>query len=364
MSRIEEPSVSLAATSHWAQLDGLRAIAIILVLISHYTPNTVWAVWLPSGHEGVRLFFVLSGFLITGILLDAKSRIEDDRITSGKALGVFYARRALRILPLFYGVLIIGAIIGISSIRESFLWQVFYLSNFYLIKIGEFQNPISVYWSLAVEEQFYLVWPFLIIFVSRRFLPLALVVAILLGPLSRILFQPSFGAMTNLIPVTCLDSLGAGGLLAWWLSHSGRSQKGFILLGIIAFPAYIVTRFLEDLDAPNHLDFLVQTFRASFYTWLIWYAVLGPKNFWGKFLELRWMQYIGRISYGLYVLHMIPTLFTFRIPGIESQPVLRVLVLLVLTFAMAMISWHFYEAPINSLKSRFTYNKPANVSET
>lgn len=114
------------------QLDGLRALAVFAVLWTHYVPPALWPLGLNPGHFGVQLFFVLSGFLITGILLQERSATLSGPQTMVTALRQFYLRRFLRIFPLFYAVLLVAFLVNIPLVRESLPWHVFYLSNVYL----------------------------------------------------------------------------------------------------------------------------------------------------------------------------------------------------------------------------------------
>lgn len=145
--------------AYMPHLDGLRAFAVGLVIYSHWMPGH-YQFKLPWGSAGVQLFFVLSGFLITGILLRCRTSVA--RLS---ALRAFYVRRILRIFPLFYCVLLLAYVLNIEPVRETVFWHLPYLSNFYFFSIGRWDGDISHFWSLAVEEQFYLFWPAIVMFV-------------------------------------------------------------------------------------------------------------------------------------------------------------------------------------------------------
>src|SRR5208337_4189358 len=157
-------------------LDGIRALAVIAVMIQHFDPGTVR--WIKLGHVGVRVFFVLSGFLITGILLQARQSAEIDGLSKWRVLRNFYARRFLRIFPIYYLVILVTWVAGIAEMRESVGWNLSYLSNFYFYQRGTGNYSVTHLWSLAVEEQFYLLWPLLILFLPRKWLAGAIVSAI------------------------------------------------------------------------------------------------------------------------------------------------------------------------------------------
>jgi peptidoglycan/LPS O-acetylase OafA/YrhL len=169
------------------QLDGLRAFAVFAVMLHHFLPlNRVLPEdFVTLGSLGVRLFFVLSGFLITGILLRCRQRASDGETKPSQQLRRFYVRRFLRIFPVYYVTLGIVALLNLPTVRESFFWHVAYLSNFLFSFLGRFEGPLSHFWSLAVEEQFYLLWPWLIVFAPRRFLHGIILMTVISAPVFR-----------------------------------------------------------------------------------------------------------------------------------------------------------------------------------
>src|SRR5262245_45608829 len=154
-----EPLKSGAPDSpaHMPQLDSLRALAFFGVAVSHWLMAEFPLATL--GGTGVQLFFVLSGFLITGILLDYRRAQESNtRLSAGSVLRTFYARRFLRIFPLFYGVIAVAVVLNTGPIRELWPWHALYASNFlYAANHPTAGDPFTHFWSLAVEEQFYFV---------------------------------------------------------------------------------------------------------------------------------------------------------------------------------------------------------------
>ena len=169
-------------------LDTIRAFAVFLVLIAHwgpyFSPHTVPAlikdVLIPNGLFGVNLFFVLSGFLISGILLKEKIANEGHQ---GRTIKVFYIRRFLRIFPIYYLVIFIAYALN-PGVREYIWYYVGYSSNILPAKVL-FDSPLVHTWSLAIEEQFYLIWPWLLIFVNRKYIKHVLLGFILIGIATR-----------------------------------------------------------------------------------------------------------------------------------------------------------------------------------
>ena len=176
------------------------------------------------GVYGVWLFFVLSGFLITGILL----RVRDQGTDIGAALGTFYARRVLRIVPLYLVVVLTGAVVGIgTSFRHDLIWHVAYLSNWLYALRGTWGDVATPLWSLAIEEQFYLIWPLLILLTPRRYLRRSLVLVVAIGPIARIAFMIAFGAWSVRMLTPTLsefDVLGLGAALAAVRHYGGASS--------------------------------------------------------------------------------------------------------------------------------------------
>jgi peptidoglycan/LPS O-acetylase OafA/YrhL len=195
------------------ELDGLRGIAISLVLISHFWDQEVPIM---DGHAGVRLFFVLSGFLITNILLQCRGEADRGAATAGTLLLAFYARRCLRIFPTYYLLLAAIRIFDVDQIHATIWWHAAYASNILAAVRGGFDRVTAHYWTLSIEEQFYLFWPFVILFLPRSKLSIVAIALVAIGILSRpvalCLNINSVALYTN--PFASLDAFGLGALLA------------------------------------------------------------------------------------------------------------------------------------------------------
>ena len=355
------------------QLDALRAFAVLAVLVGHFSPLASKLHTLTTltdlGGLGVRLFFVLSGFLITGILLRSKEHCEKNRLPVSHAFRQFYARRVLRIFPLFYLVLGLAAVLNIPPVRQTFAWHAAFLTNFYMFLHG-WGGATNHFWSLAVEEQFYLVWPWIILLVSRRRLQAAILVTIALGPLFRLFFGLGTGNVaTVILPLSCLDTLGVGALLALRKDQIARQQsreypfgKAGLLLGFAALGVFILLRATHQAWMIGYALFDLGA--ALLAGWVVLRASTGFRGPIGKLLEIKPLIYLGTISYGIYVYHnFIPYLMykTLGLPSIADLlklPYARPLDSLLeggIAIFVAALSWHFFERPINNLKRYFKY---------
>jgi peptidoglycan/LPS O-acetylase OafA/YrhL len=362
---------------HMAQLDGLRAVAVSAVMLQHF--------WLgPSlfdfGAMGVRLFFVLSGFLITGILLKSRELLDTGEQRPSFALGRFYIRRFLRIFPLYYAVLLGAWLLRLWGTRGEMGWHLAYLTNVDLYLRGRWWGDISHFWSLAVEEQFYLCWPLIILLVPRRRLPAVALGAVLAAPLFRFAASSITGnTMGSILPFGCLDSLCLGAYLAMGADaglrdhplvrpvHGRLAWAG--LVGVVA-SAISVRMGIAPLFWKSITDFAV----ALPCAWLVSRAATGLGGVPGRFLELRPIRYLGMISYGLYIYHYVLQSALPRLATLAGHPhLLDVLApdrhLTVwypvfyasATVVVASVSWHAFEGPINLLKARFEYRRPPAV---
>jgi peptidoglycan/LPS O-acetylase OafA/YrhL len=355
------------------QLDALRAFAVLAVLASHFSPGTskffTFTRLIDLGGLGVRLFFVLSGFLITGILLRSKSYCEKDGLSVLHAFRQFYARRVLRIFPLFYLVLGLAAVLNIPPVRQTFAWHATFLTNFYIFLHG-FNHPTNHFWSLAVEEQFYLAWPWVILLLSRRRLRAAILVTIAVGPVFRLFFGLGTGSYaTPYLPLSCLDTLGVGALLALRKDQIANPQcrkypfgKAGLLLGFAALAVFILLGSMHQGRIIGYAIFDVGA--ALLAGWVVLRASTGFRGPIGKLLEAKPLIYLGTISYGIYVYHKFIPYVMYKILGFRS--IVDVLGLpnawpldsLLkggITVFVAALSWHYFERPINNLKRYFRY---------
>lgn len=315
-------------------LDGLRAVAFLMVFFQHYAA-------IPWGWAGVNIFFVLSGFLITGILFD--SRDDSHRARN------FYIRRTLRIFPLYYGVFFVVLILTpIFHWRWSSYWLAWplYLANFLPFisqKVLTDGSPLQLaawawlkpalipglvlylghFWSLCVEEQFYFAWPWIVFRMrSRRALVWTCGLVVVIVPLLRVLVQhtaPAWMLQAGLLDRATpfqLDALLLGGLVALLLRGPYRKRlfaTGKIVTLVAAIAAGFVLIVGVAHSYPNWRD--GYPYPSWTYTWGLTFinllaagiivTVLQPSGPIYRFLSLRPLRWVGRISYGAYVLHGI-----------------------------------------------------------
>lgn len=361
-----------AGPRHMQQLDGLRAIAVLLVCWHHWMPRR-YHLGINWGSTGVDLFFVLSGFLITGILLACRRSLEQGRQGVAFTARRFYARRFLRIFPLYYAVLALASVV--FTLEPGILLSLWtYTFNLWGAWRGQLSGSwVSHFWSLAVEEQFYLVWPWVILLVPRRALVPVVCATLAVGPLSRwILFTAGapFDAM-RMVTTSCLDLLAGGALFAILVERVGleallrtRVARVTGLAGAVLFlwGAWIQVRG-GGVSGATALEVFVVYTRWPFFAWLVLAAAHGFRGALGRFLTARPMLYVGKVSYGVYVFHAF-ALVLDRVGLASFHPLLRCVVYLASTLVVSGLSWSLFESRINALKDRFPYEAPAQANAT
>lgn len=349
------------------QLDALRAFAVGAVMVHHFADVESLPFGLgqiPFGFLGVRLFFVLSGFLITGILLQAREAVQKQEQSPWFSMRQFYARRFLRIFPLYYFVVFVLLIVNIPPTRDVSAWLLTYTFNIQLSIQGWFPENISHFWTLSVEEQYYLIWPWLVLFVPfRRILPVVVVV-ILLGPAFRTyaVIAELNEVATYCFTLSSLDTLGMGSLLAilslrWGTDRLGSVLDRFVLpAGLFATAILLIV-----LHTGIHWESYVVALDLSvglIFCWLIFKASRGFRGHVGTFLTMKPLVYLGRITYGLYVYHLFVPLLVhpamaalgLDIPG---RGWANLVISSAVTVLVASLSWHILEKPLNDLKRLF-----------
>ena len=363
-------------------LDGLRAFAFLLVFFFH-------AQFGYFGWVGVQLFFVLSGFLITGILLDMKR----DLPTAGYFIK-FYGRRFLRIFPLYYLYLFLFAQLAnylfehkirrayVSMFWEQFPYALVYAYNFFMAtsKFVLTSQFVTHLWSLAVEEQFYIFWPLVVFLTPARHLKRVFLAAIGLAPLLRLAVlifyqQAPFEILGDpdtavyALPFSHLDAFAIGALLN--LGVSIPKAKAQFLALLVGFPLLgMLTDFLSTGQWNFNNGFGLPLLLPNAYKPVWGYSILNylfmlliygvaREGWFVRVLEHAWMRYLGRISYGLYVYHYIILWLTTEVVFPELPPLPGAAIALPLTILVASVSFRFFEKPITDLKDRWFPFKPA-----
>lgn len=362
---------------HFLGLDGLRGLAILMVMFGHFIvvgknlePSTPWHRFLQSGYLGVDLFFVLSGFLITGILIDTKHRSPYFR--------VFYWRRALRIFPLYYGLLAISwlTVVWLTpgdrlllTGNDSPLWFWLYASNIGMALKGTWLDcpswiGLGHFWSLAVEEQFYLVWPLLVYWLPGKWLERLCVFLIvcspwIMHPLANWIGDVPAYAST----LSRLGVLAAGGWLAvqWrrpqmWSALSGYFHYFATGLGLLLLLERTVLPSLSGYESTIVLLLGVA---------LVGMAVNGTGRFSAGFFKSSILRWLGKYSYGIYVYHhaLKPVWIYFLweksivpwVGGGWAGTLLYTAVATVFSLLLAWLSWRFFEAPLLAHKSLISF---------
>ena len=360
-------------------LDGIRGLAILAVLWHHFViysgfepavrlDHHLWSTGL-SAWVGVDLFFVLSGFLITGILYDSRS--------SGRYYFSFFGRRALRILPLYYGFLAVAFLVvppfleppASEQLTRDQAWYWLYLINVKVAWDG-WQEPIHLghFWSLAIEEQFYLIWPLVVRTLSRRRLLIVCMVCFF-GALGLRFLLPNWLSPLSvyvLMP-TRMDALAAGAALAL----IARGDDGLKALGrwpVVVFALFVVLASFVYVwkKKISYLDPLIQTVGysvlAAGFAALISVGLTSRRgSMVRRTLGSVPLTVLGKYSYALYVFHhpivlimrnfglqvgLVPTAFGSQLPGLLVFGGVAA----TLSFACALLSWRFVEAPMLRLK--------------
>lgn len=344
--------------NYFPGLDFVRGLAIILVVLYHYFP------FFKIGWIGVDLFFVLSGFLITTKLLECRN--EDNFFQN------FYLRRILRLFPIYFLALI--AFYTLSPVffsdkqngsvfdfyNQNWVWFFTFTQNFLFIKKGPAPEPYLMhFWSLAIEEQFYLLWPFLVYFCRRESLFKCILISIFFSALFFRIY--SHQTSQSFAPyyfhlVARADSLAAGAFLAI-LQMSKKEINKFWGVGILLF---FIAIFLSALVKFKNVDFdnpylltVGYSITCMFFTLVCYRAIKHPMMS-KKYLVVK---YLGKISYGIYVYHLPIFLagnyllknFIFQIGVFQF---FSNLLLLVITIVVSSLSYRFIELPFIKLKGK------------
>jgi peptidoglycan/LPS O-acetylase OafA/YrhL len=371
---------------HIPGLDGVRGLAILLVMFSHFIvvgghlhDSHPFDRLLLSGFLGVDLFFVLSGFLITGILVEAKKKSHYFR--------TFYIRRALRIFPLYYSLLAV-AFLSVPLLSpqdapkltgsDSPWWYWLYASNIGMaFKGGWLNSPTWIdlghFWSLAVEEQFYMVWPFVVFCLKPKWLYRLCILLVLSSPIVAGILHETIGPLP-----TYVSTLSRTGLLAagGWLALVWRDPDKKPRWLRLAVPVACISGLLLLLERTFLTDPRFAMWEPSLALICGTACVaLASKttgfSFFRRFFESDILRWLGKYSYGIYVYHhALKTVWMHFIweriavpmvgPG-WAGTIVYFVIATIASLSLAWLSWHFFEARVLSLKRHFTYDSAAKA---
>jgi peptidoglycan/LPS O-acetylase OafA/YrhL len=352
---------------HYPTLDGLRGLAILLVVFYHNFDFISYSIF---GWIGVDLFFVLSGYLITTILLNS--------LQSPGYLQNFFAKRILRIFPLYYLCLIIFLVIlpsaGIYKKELEFYtdnqaWYWFYLQNWLLsFRFPKTGNLLNHFWSLAVEEQFYLIWPFIILWLRKpkKLMTFIFIVILLLLIVRSTVWMwhfPHFN-YTTFYSFTRIDGICIGCLIALihkvnfdFLRH--KMAIFVTILAVMNFGFY----FLNQYGEFPYLAFVGYTTFAGMFGLLVHESVTGDTKFINFIFRQPLLKFFGRISYGFYIFHW--PIFVIAQPcfndfflksanlSVNTSTMLASLAATLLAFTISVISYYTFEIRFLRLKEKF-----------
>jgi peptidoglycan/LPS O-acetylase OafA/YrhL len=343
------------AKTYIPALDGLRGIAILLVILFHTFHFTL-------GWCGVDLFFILSGFLITSSLIETK---EDNNY-----LKKFWLKRVLRIFPLYYLILIIILIpkdfFNINTVSFSSWSYWFYVQNWVYVYNGLFpdgKDTLNHFWSLAIEEQFYFLFPFIIKYVPKKNLVsvLLLFIAVPIGARYYYFINNNIGYYVA--TVSRLDALSIGALLAYLVRENKHYLEKYVHLVFYSALGYIIVAILiyQDLHFSNPLiATLGLTAFALLFACVLIYSISNFKNnFLNAILNNKYLKFIGKIAYGLYVYHWIlyvlikPQLLEMLFNATQLLLVSKVIAssfIFLLALIISYLSYHYFEKRIMSLR--------------
>jgi peptidoglycan/LPS O-acetylase OafA/YrhL len=370
-------------------LDGLRGVAIILVMLSHATRvatdvriDRFFGFWTNGGWSGVDLFFVLSGFLITGILFDAKG--------GPRYFRNFYIRRILRIFPLYYGFLLVAFVVvprispaveaNMAGLSGTEVWYWIYLSNASIGVAGDWHGQaldhVDISWSLSIEEQFYIVWPLIVFALDRRRLMMVCGSLVALALVWRLALLGAGASPVSVYVLTPgrVDSLAIGAFVA--LALRGQGDVG--LLVRLARPVMVVCGLLLLAMAISAGGFGVSTpamqivgyplFAMLFGGLLVLAVASSPLNRLVRALQHPVLRTYGRYSYAMYLTHLpVQALIPIALGGLDRFPLLfgSALPGQMLFYALGIglpivpgwLSWHLYEKHFIRLKKLVPYEK-------
>lgn len=336
-------------------LDGLRGIAILCVVLHHFGFHP--PVWVDWGPIAPNIFFLLSGYLITRSLFRLRNAGPPTTAAFWNQLGAFHVRRLARILPALYIMFAVGCLWGLDEFREGMGWHLTFLTNFRLVITDDWAGSLSHLWSLAVQEQFYLLWPVILLF-PARWMP-----AILLAAFFGAFAFRAWAFFVDATPFfrwfmlpSSLDPFAAGGLIAW--AERKRGSSFFIPsawhypVGAIALVCWICARTLRITVWPqmHPILALVDTLETLCIAWIFLVLISRPTGRMAQTFSHPVFIGLGRVSYGIFIWHtfvhmgLTPVLDAAGLG--KEHPWAHYGILLMASVAVATLSWVLLERPV------------------
>lgn len=351
-------------------LTSFRALAFLAVYLFH-------AFGFSAGYLGVQAFFVLSGFLLTPILIEMKKNLDGRSYFTH-----FYGRRALRIFPLYYLYIVTVAVVcgllvsqpdyspipQVDRFLDQLPWSLTYAYNFFHASaVFEHTHLVTHFWSLAVEEQFYLIWPFVIFLIGNERIKKCLLIIIALGPVLRwllsvfasgagvALFHDRVDVVIYVLPFSHFDAFATGGLLALYGRPMANWKLWVIMVFVLLF-GFTIQSLISGgvrISSLGYPPFMREVYVWGYSLLNIAFALVLVQIRSGRFLvalfENRVLEYLGQISYGLYVFHF-PILWATGYMWPNGTVVENGLTALLLTILVSALSYQFFERRFINLK--------------
>lgn len=352
MSTLSQPFVKPVRIT---SLDGLRGLTILFVMVHHFGLHLPgWADW---GPIAPNIFFLLSGYLITLSVMKMQKNPKAGQLFS------FHMRRLVRLLPALYAMLLIGWITGLSEFRDGWVWHISFLTNIQMAIQNDWVGYASHLWSLSIQEQFYLFWPLLLLLPTRWLVP-ALFTTLIGATVFRIAclhYETTDFIRWFLLPGS-LDAFAAGGFIAW----IARTRKDGLIISPRwrwAFLCFILSAWwlarawrLEYGSARINIAF-IDTMETLVFSGLLIELLQYQGSMLSKLFSNKPLCFLGKISYGLYLWHM---LVSFAITplltnlGLNTNQYLRVSILIGFSILAAWISWTLLERPFIEMGRQLT----------
>jgi peptidoglycan/LPS O-acetylase OafA/YrhL len=339
------------------QLDGMRAIAMVAICWDHWTPHT-WPRIFPFE---VFLFFflVMTGYLITGSLIREREKSEiAGGPWKGKALVSYQLRRGSRILAPYYAALAIGFLVIAPDLWEAPLAYFFHLSNFHMATLTEWPAATNHFWSLSMQQQFYLLWPFLMWFMPWRTLPWCVALVAIVGPFTRYHhdYLIQWWTRPEILTWASLDYFAIGGFLAWVKSRGVSLLSPLLILlycaGAVGY--FVIKTNQVSVHVPVGLRAMQQSFLSFALCGVLACGLHGIGGWPGRLLESKPLQKIGMLSYGVYLFHnlapmvvgkIFPFLWLETFSGLMWEWV-KIGCFAMTTWILTLISWKWIELPM------------------